>query len=87
MLPQKYSQLGPGIAVGDINGDDLEDFIVGAPKGKGRQFFISKNPAFLKRIHCLPKFRKTLDYCFSMPTTIMTWTCIVLAEVLNLEEI
>lgn len=28
-LPHKFSQAGPGLAVGDINGDDLEDFIVG----------------------------------------------------------
>jgi hypothetical protein len=28
-LPHKFSQSGPGLAVGDINRDDLEDFIVG----------------------------------------------------------
>jgi hypothetical protein len=28
-LPHKFSQAGPAIAIGDINGDDLEDFIIG----------------------------------------------------------
>src|SRR5690606_26979114 len=28
-LPHKFSQNGPGIAVGDIDGDGLEDFIIG----------------------------------------------------------
>jgi enediyne biosynthesis protein E4 len=29
LLPHKHSQAGPGIAVGDIDGDGLEDFITG----------------------------------------------------------
>ena len=28
-LPHKFSQAGPAIAIGDVNGDDLEDFVIG----------------------------------------------------------
>jgi hypothetical protein len=42
LLPHKLSEQGPGIAVGDVNGDRLEDFFVGGAYEHPGTFFIQK---------------------------------------------
>jgi hypothetical protein len=47
LLPYKNSQMGPGLAVGDINGDGLEDFFVGNGKGfKGAIYLQTEKGTF-----------------------------------------
>jgi len=40
LVPHLYSREGPGIAVGDVNGDGLDDFFVGGATSSSGQVFI-----------------------------------------------
>ena len=50
LLLHKLSQLGPGIAVSDVNNDELDDFYVGGSHfNKGRFFIQQSNGTFLEK--------------------------------------
>jgi hypothetical protein len=45
-LPHQFSQNGPPLATGDVNGDGLEDLFVGSSMGNSGTFFIQNNQGF-----------------------------------------
>ena len=48
LLPYKQSTLGPHIALGDANGDKIEDIYIGGAKGQAGQLFIQNKTGFYK---------------------------------------
>jgi enediyne biosynthesis protein E4 len=61
-LPHKFSQAGPGIAVGDVNGDQLEDFMVGASSLYDETLFIqNRDGSFATSVFLKPGDKRPED--------------------------
>ncbi|MDE0821842.1 MAG: VCBS repeat-containing protein, partial [Opitutales bacterium] len=51
LLPYKHSQLGPGTAIGDIDGDGLEDLFFGGAKGQTATILIQQKQGGFKPLN------------------------------------
>ena len=58
LLPHKMSQFGPALAVGDLNGDGLEDYFVGAASKHQGKLYLQTPTGFIE--NNIPDFNKTL---------------------------
>jgi len=50
LLPYKLSQNGPSISVGDLNGDGMEDFVVGSASGYSPVIFFQDETSHFKSV-------------------------------------
>lgn len=51
LLPHKLSQEGPALAVGDLNGDGMEDVFVGGASGQSGAVFLQSKDGRFYRLH------------------------------------
>ncbi|MGI9456779.1 MAG: VCBS repeat-containing protein, partial [Aeoliella sp.] len=63
LLPNKLSQLGPGMSVGDINGDSLPDLFIGGAAGELGQLLLQTSSHEFEptTLDCLEEHRQSED--------------------------
>ncbi|MDA7570985.1 VCBS repeat-containing protein [Flavobacteriaceae bacterium] len=68
LLPHKFSQTGPALTKGDVNGDGLEDFFIGGASSKAGALFIQTSENTFKESISAPwkkhKYSEDIDATF-----------------------
>ena len=59
-LPEQLSKEGPRIAVGDVNGDELEDVYIGGAKDQSGQLYLQTEKGFVKKEEAV--FKQYADF-------------------------
>ena len=86
LLPHKNSTLGPALAVGDLNNDSREDYIIGGAIAQAPGIFIQQEDGSFKKIN-IPIFEKDKfyeDLGIEILTQIMTVTMIFILQVVEM---
>ncbi len=54
LIPNKYSQLGPGVAIGDVNHDGLDDVYVGQSAGREGLLYVNRGNGSFESVSFQP---------------------------------
>ena len=79
-MPKLVSTEGPFLAVGDVNGDGLDDIFIGGAKGQPSALFIQQRDGRFARsndsgVRARFASRRTSARCSSTPTATATPIC------------
>jgi len=69
LLPRKLSQLGPGLAWSDVNGDGREDLLVGSGRGGELELFLNQGGGKFQHLHLGAVLGRAADD----ETTVLGW--------------